>query len=448
MLRKSNMLLRLIAAAFLTYQITSKEISTSDLATDVAIITSASSELPCSSEDPEYEHSLRITSDVKFFWKLEGDELKGSLRYMGVGWIGFGITDASGSMVGADAIIGNPDFAFEDKMSVLKYNIDSFSIDGVVPMEESMQTLQDSSVTQGWNMTVLSFSKLLKEDGEVEILSSGNNKFIWAVGDSNTFNQKLWGSFFLDLSNCDDDTKLEAQKQVAATMIMEADVSKGLNKKAFVIHGVLAAFAWCVCAPFAVATAWFRRLVPTGWIYMHVLANVTCFFMTLLAFIVAVVATGTNSTTAHFSKSHHGVGLVMMIFTTIQVMNGFMRPPIEKVSIYNEEPEGIIPRSPRAIWHAVHKCSGWVLIVLSIFQVKSGLTLYSELFGTKNILPIYWTTLGVFVISVLVIKLTMVCDLSSKDDINEEPREGFATSVEFSNQRGDDVSSLNTPSMN
>jgi len=444
MIRKSNILLRIIAATFLIHQITSKEISTSDLATDAAIA-STSSEIPCSSADLEYDHSLKITSDVKFFWKLDGDYLKGSLRYMGVGWIGFGITDSSGTMVGADAIIGNPDLAFEDKMSVLKYDIDSMSIDGIVPMQESMQTLIDSSVAQGWNMTVLSFSKLLKEDGEKEILSSGKNRFIWAVGDSNAFTQKLWGYFDLDLSNCDDDTKLEAQKQVAATMIMAADESKGFNKKAFVIHGVLAAFAWCVCAPFAVATAWFRRLVPTGWIYMHVLANVTCFFMTLLAFIVAVIATGMNSTTAHFSKSHHGVGLVMMIFTTIQVMNGFMRPPIEKVSIYNGEPEGIIPRSPRAIWHAVHKCSGMLLLALSIFQVKSGLTLYSELFGTKNILPIYWTTLGIFVVSVLVIKLSMVCDLRSKDATNEDaPREGFTTSVEFSNQRVDDVSALDS----
>jgi len=423
--------LHILSTSLLYYQITSREIPIRNLDTTA-----------CSSDDPSYSHSLKITSNVHFFWELIDDNtsLKAALKYNGVGWLGFGVTTPSGSMIGADAIIGNPDLAFENKMSVLKYDIDSMSIEGIVPMQESMQTLKNAFVTQDWNSTVLEFTKKLKEDGEHEILTASPNRFIWAVGESNAFNQKLWGYFDLDLSNCNDDTKLEAQKQVAALMVMAADESKGYNKKAFVIHGVLAAFAWCVCAPFAVATAWFRRLVPTGWIYMHVLANVTCFFTTLLAFIVAVVAVGMNSTTSHFSKSHHGVGLVMMIFTTIQVMNGFMRPPIEKVSIYNgEEPEGLIPRSPRAIWHAVHKCSGMLLLILSVFQIKTGLTLYSEIFGTQSILPIYWTTLSVFVISVLVIKLSMMFDLSGKGG---EKEGGMMGSVEFSNQRNDDVSDL------
>ena len=423
--------MHILSTSLLHYQITSREIPIRSLDTTA-----------CSSDDPSYSHSLKITSNVHFFWELIDDNtsLKAALKYNGVGWLGFGVTTPSGSMIGADAIIGNPDLAFENKMSVLKYDIDSMSIEGIVPMQESMQTLKNAFVTQDRNSTVLEFTKKLKEDGEHEILTASPNRFIWAVGESNAFNQKLWGYFDLDLSNCNDDTKLEAQKQVAALMVMAADESKGYNKKAFVIHGVLAAFAWCVCAPFAVATAWFRRLVPTGWIYMHVLANVTCFFTTLLAFIVAVVAVGMNSTTSHFSKSHHGVGLVMMIFTTIQVMNGFMRPPIEKVSIYNgEEPEGLIPRSPRAIWHAVHKCSGMLLLILSVFQIKTGLTLYSEIFGTQSILPIYWTTLSVFVISVLVIKLSMMFDLSGKGG---EKEGGMMGSVEFSNQRNDDVSDL------
>merc|ERR1711862_808481 len=162
----------------------------------------------------------------QFFWNVNETFLMASLRYNGIGWIGFGITDSPGSMIGADAIIGNPDFAFEGKRSVLKYDIDSIDISGIVPMEESMQTLADASITQDSNTTVLTFTKVLKEEGEKEILSSGTNKFIWAVGSSNTFIEELWEAFDLDLSHCDKQTLSALQNQEAGKMIMSSDGPK------------------------------------------------------------------------------------------------------------------------------------------------------------------------------------------------------------------------------
>merc|ERR1719203_2449470 len=136
-------------------------------------------------------------------------------------------------------------------------------------------------------------------------------------------------------------------------MIMRGD-GIGSQKSAFIAHGILAVFAWGLCAPFAVATAWFRRLAPTWWIYLHVLANVMCFFFTLIAFIVAVVAVGREPNAAHFSHSHHHIGLIILLFVTVQVMNGFMRPPVEKMNMntgmgnFGEEAKS---RSPREVWH-------------------------------------------------------------------------------------------------
>lgn len=406
----------------------------------------------CASSDSSYDNSVPVTKDVSFYWTLVGSPtvLKGSLRYNGIGWLGFGISGTpDGGMKGSDAIIGLPDYAFEGLPSVLKYDLDSKSIDGVVPMEEEMQTLTDMSISQDEEKgtTELSFKKLIKEDGEIEILKSGQNTFIWAVGASNTLgHHKDRGSFVLDLSNCEDSTTEDGQVNEAEVeelgMVAQGDSSgDAYNKKAFIAHGILAAFAWSVCSPFAIATAWFRRLVPTGWIYMHVLANVSCFFITLVAFIIAVVATSTHPDTSHFSKGHHVVGLIIMIFVTLQVMNGFMRPPVEKVNVYRAEEEGLIPRSPRAIWHVLHKCTGVTLLLLSVYQVKSGLTLFSELFGTTSILPLYWTTVIIFVVSVLVIKLSMVCDLRSKDGTDGSKIFATLDEVEFSNPH-DDISSL------
>jgi len=440
MIRTKNVLKFATAIALILVLINSEEIATSDLVTDAAITSaSSSSTVPCYSSDPSYDNSLKIAEDVRFFWKVDGSSLEGSLLYNGIGWIGFGISDTSGSMIGADAIIGNPDLAFEHKMAVLKYNIDSNSLDGIVPMEESLQSLKDASVTQDSDTTVLTFTKLLKEDGEKEILSSGTNTFIWTVGNSNTLNQEPWRSFDLDLSNCEDKTDLEVETQAAAKMIMAADTPT-YNKKAFIIHSVLAVFAWGLCAPFAVSTALFRRLAPTWWIYLHVLANVACFFFTLIAFIVAVVAVGHHPNTTHFSHSHHYVGLIIMLFVTIQVMNGFMRPPVEKVTVYQGEEDGMY-RSPREVWHAVHKYSGTTLLFLSVYQVSTGLTLFSELFGTKSILPLYWTTVFLFLISVLVVKLSMICDLRSQDSNNDKNSFNTMDEIQFSSPHGD-MSSL------
>merc|ERR1712157_91957 len=187
---------------------------------------------------------------------------------------------------------------------------------------------------------------------------------------------------------------------------MGGPIPNGFNKKALVAHFVFFTLAWCICAPFAVAAAWFRRLVPTWWIYVHVMANVLCFLFTL-------------------------IGLIMMFFTTTQVVNGFMRPPVEKMNSgmgnFGEEARS---RSPRQVWHTVHKFSGISLLIISVYQVSTGITLFSELFGTKNICPIYWTTVGIFLLAVIVIKLSMVVDLRSQD-VNDNSKQIFSD-VEFS----------------
>merc|ERR1711862_467367 len=212
-----------------------------DIATDAVMEAASSSNSTCESTDPSYKNSVRISEDVRFFWTVDEPFLPGSLRYNGIGWIGIGIADSSGSMIGADAIIGNPNLAFEDNedsISVLKYDIDSIDISGIVPMEESMQTLEYSSVTQDSNTTFLTFTKLMKEEGENEILSLGTNSFIWAVGSSNTFTQKLWESFDLDLSNCDEQTYLALKNKEASKMTISGDGPKpngfGFNKRSFV----------------------------------------------------------------------------------------------------------------------------------------------------------------------------------------------------------------------
>merc|ERR1740129_2724607 len=98
--RITNRLLLLASISLLFYHIACNQISTNDLATDDAIRTVSSSKSPCESSDPLYDYSLKISEDVQFFWNVNGSSLNVSLRYNGIGWVGFGITDSSGSMIG------------------------------------------------------------------------------------------------------------------------------------------------------------------------------------------------------------------------------------------------------------------------------------------------------------------------------------------------------------
>jgi len=442
MIRSSNILKLFALNVFLCVRINSTEISTSDIAIDAAIeSTLLVDTIPCPSSDPLYENSLKINKDVRFFWTSDEVFLNGRLKYNGIGWLGFGISDSSGAMAGADAIIGHPDLLFENEPAVFKYDIDSDRLSGIVPMEESLQTLEGESLTQDSNTTVLSFTKFLYEDGEKRILPSGENTFIWAAGKTNTLGQQRWRSFNLDLSNCDDITNLEAEMEAASTIMIKGDSSSNSKKTAFIIHGLLGGFAWSVCASFAVATAWFRRIAPTWWIYMHVLANVACFLLTLICFIVVIVAVENNPNTDHFSRSHHYVGIVLMMFVTGQVMNGFLRPPVKKeaVSAYrgNQEERSW---SARDSWHFVHKYSGVTLLILSLYQVSSGLHLYSKLFGSKSLVKIYWGTVFTCLIFVLAIKLGIVFDLRPKSTFDGNKQHPFSD-VDFS-ANADELNSL------
>merc|ERR1712087_85169 len=66
-----------------------------------------------------------------------------------------------------------------------KYKLGGYDTDGVKPMPESQQTLTDCSIEVVDGKTVMKFTKIMKEAGEIEI-STGDNNFLWALGEDNT----------------------------------------------------------------------------------------------------------------------------------------------------------------------------------------------------------------------------------------------------------------------
>ncbi len=106
--------------------------------------------------------------------------LCGRVEHDGESWIAVAVAETADEMVGGEAIIGLP-----DDNSVLKYDMTGKSADLVTPMGESMQTLWDDSIVQENGKTVMTFTKWLVEENELEI-SEGWNDFLFASGSSNS----------------------------------------------------------------------------------------------------------------------------------------------------------------------------------------------------------------------------------------------------------------------
>jgi hypothetical protein len=97
------------------------------------------------------------------------------------GWVGFAFNNNGGSMIGSEAVIGLPDTG-----EVKKYDLLFKRESGVVPMDDTKQTLIDASVSQTDSGTTLRFTKILVEADEIPIASDANNSFLSAWGVDNT----------------------------------------------------------------------------------------------------------------------------------------------------------------------------------------------------------------------------------------------------------------------
>lgn len=96
-------------------------------------------------------------------------------------WLAFGLSK-TGEMIGSEAVIGLPD----NGGIVEKYWLGGKSVDAIQLMPSEQQTLIDASITvDEYGQTIMKFTKLLSEEGEIEILSSGgtsSNIFLFASG--------------------------------------------------------------------------------------------------------------------------------------------------------------------------------------------------------------------------------------------------------------------------
>jgi len=95
-------------------------------------------------------------------------------------WVAVGVNPTGTGMVNGEVVIGKP-----ADNTVLKYKMTAKN--GNTISEQPNQTLINTSLQQTGGNTILTFSKLLVEDGEYTITASASNTFIAAFGSSNNF---------------------------------------------------------------------------------------------------------------------------------------------------------------------------------------------------------------------------------------------------------------------
>ncbi len=250
-------------------------------------------------------------------------------------------------------------------------------------MPESAQTLVDASVVVDDGQTIMKFTKVMKEVGEIEI-TSRENIFLWAYGSSDVLGYHLGRSLFdLDLSS---------------GFMEEVKVP---NMSAWLAHGILAFFVWGVLVPLAVNSSLFRDLLPKGplWFNLHRTFNTAAFALFVALFSIAVLFTMKEGTD-NFNNDHQKMGLAMFILTTFQVIGGVFRPHLPKTGSGGEKTK------VRKGWEGGHRLVGAALLACGFWQMIDGIKLFSSKYSVSEsneakVCIAYWAWIGVVCVTIV-----------------------------------------------
>ena len=244
-------------------------------------------------------------------------------------------------------------------------------------MPENAQTLTDASVEVNDGQTIMKFTKVMKEAGEIEI-TPRENIFLWAYGSSDVLGYHLGRSRF-DLN-------------LSSGFVEEVKVP---NMSAWLTHGILAFSAWGVLVPLAVNSALFRDLLPKGplWFNLHRAFNTAAFALFVALFSIAVSYTMKEGM-GHFSNDHQMLGLAMFILTTFQVMGGVFRPHLPETGLVGKK------TNVRKGWEGGHRLFGAALLACGFWQMSDGIKLFSKKYSVSEsneakVCIAYWVWIGV-----------------------------------------------------
>ena len=369
---------------------------------------------------------LQLSDDVAV--TLSADEAAGTvdveLVYEGLGWVAFGLTP-DGLMIGSEAVIGLPDEPVSPT-NPAKYRLSARSNAGIEILPDAQQTLTNANIVQNDTHTVLTYTKLLEEDGELPISAIEANNFVFATGPSNT----------LGFHN----------QRSAVALAIGSDVVQGIEldtRKLWVAHGVMMAVSWGILVPIAIGSSMLRDILPLPpgmWFKIHFYTNSLAVLCTIIGFALAVKAindeTGGGSAAQHFEDpKHRTLGLAVFIMAVVQVGIALFRPhppaaPTEKEEQDEESDEPVDKghhssekSALRFAWECKHRLFAAALLGMAWYNVDTGLELFAGKFEDSDDLGgVFWGVLGGLVGCIVVAYIfSKVSKVMKKKDCSGSP---------------------------
>ena len=365
---------------------------------------------------------IKLDSDLNLQYRLVNyvgnangslDAIELSLVYQGLAWLALGVNPEGEKMPGSQVVLGKPEEASSVR-NPAKYAISGYGVETVTALPDTQQTLKSAKIKQQNGVTTLSYTKLLSEQSEISIDSTGVNAIVYAVGTSSAYpsmHKTGQQSFTLDLSGSafGDST---SPKGASATVI-------------YVAHGIMAVIAWALLAPMAAAASYLRDLFPAGplWFKIHMTFNSMAIILTLACFILVLSYSGIE-----FDDPHFITGWVIIVAVLLQATLGIVRPPVDEATKVSMKSfcDQIKLGSIRAYWEVAHKGLGYLLLSLGLWQVYTGIELLNESYGIKLYQKAYWAWLITFssVVTVLVLYLKMMRRRDPQLSESEDPEKG------------------------
>jgi len=394
----------------------------------------------------DYQYDVPIDEQLRLQYVVQqGDRISVRLELATEAWLALGL-QPKGRMIGGQAVVGLPDEQAGNNNPGL-YSMTSETEDGIVRTAAS--SLVTSNLVQQGGTTVLTFTQLLSGgDGTLSMVADGTSytTFIWAYGYDNEWRlHKREGSFQLKLEPCTENNGLQVSSSVNSS---ESKYSYSKTQAMWIAHGFLGVAAWAVLAPMACSAAWLRSLLPDGWWFkIHFYSNILVLLLTLVTFVLAVLLYQSEGKD-HFSGTHETIGLIIFMVVVLQAGAGILRPAAPKTedpeqnakeqaadggaeeakqrqhetdgehsnsSLSSEEEQtrnkGSSPAASsdiigkkkiRVAWEVAHKLIGFILIILGLWQVQSGIALYAEEYDSTDYSPVFWIYLG-FALTALVL---------------------------------------------
>lgn len=303
--------------------------------------------------------------------------------------VAFGVS-SDDMMTNSEVVIGG--FSAVDGEFADRYSIVARAPSGIITQDDPLELAQNvqGGIDESNNQVTVSFEYPLSGPTFGNNLSQSVN-IIWADHPGGDLRKDKHTS--------------SSRRGIAQVNFVEGSASgnvAGASKAKYKAHGAIMFTAWAVLVPVAVFFARFGKR-SKSWFSIHIVAN---------SLAVCLVIAGTAIALAKFSReanyAHAQLGIVILAASIAHLLAGIGKP------LWESNQRG------RVAWGFIHRLVGRILLLLSVWQIHTGLEQYQSLFGsTRTVTLLYW--LYVALLAVLGLSVEEQFLLSSRQSSRTSP---------------------------